>query len=491
MFSAGGGWHIIVKKMKTRTELLDFSPLYTDLYQLAMGQAYFLDGTAQKPAIFDYFFRTIPFQGGYVVFAGLEILLEVLQNLRFSEEDLAYLEEIGFRPDYLDFLKEFRFTADVYSVPEGEIVFPLEPIIRVEGQLFEAQLVETLLLNLINYQSLIATKASRMRLVAGSRLLSDFGLRRAPGPGGLLASRAAVIGGFDSTSNVEAARLFNLEPAGTMAHSFIESHGDEFQAFLKFVEANPERATLLVDTYDTLRSGLPKAIRAGLELEKKGYQLKAVRLDSGDLAYLSKRARAMLDAAGLTQVKIVASNLLDEYVIKSLIDQGAPIDIFGVGTKLVTGVPDAALDGVYKLAMFDGEPRMKLSDNITKTTLPGRKQVSRFTDDQGCFMADAIHLVEEKLPDRMFHPFEAGKSLELKNYQAEPLLRQVMSGGRRLYPEKETREIAAYVRQRLVQLPPEHKRFEFPHVYKVGLGLSLYSLRDELIEKYRNNFEGG
>lgn len=471
--------------------MLDFSPLYTDLYQLAMGQAYFLDGTAEKPAVFDYFFRTIPFNGGYVVFAGLEILLQALENLSFSEDDLAYLKDLGFRQDYLDYLKGFQFTADVYAMPEGEIIFPLEPVVRIEGKLFEAQLIETLLLNLLNYQSLVATKASRMRLVAGSRVLSDFGLRRAPGQGGLLASRAAVIGGFDSTSNVEAARLFNLEAAGTMAHSFIESHGDEFQAFIKFVEANPERAILLVDTFDTLRSGLPKAIRAGLALEKKGYRLKGIRLDSGDLAYLSKKARHMLDEAGLKHAKIVASNLLDEYVIKSLIEQGAPIDIFGVGTKLVTGVPDAALDGVYKLAMFDREPRMKLSDNLTKTTLPGRKQVSRFTDEQGLFMADAIHLEEEKQPDRMFHPFETGKSLDLKNYRGEPLLRQVMSGGHRLYPEIEVNQIAAYVKKRLARLPAEHKRFEYPHVYKVGLGLGLYSLRDELIEKYRNNFEGG
>lgn len=477
--------------MRQKTGLLDFSPLYTDLYQLAMGQAYFLDGSADRPAVFDYFFRTIPFGGGYVVFAGLEILLEALENLKFSAEDLAYLKEIGFRQDYLDFLKEFRFTGDVYSMPEGEITFPLEPVIRVEGRLFETQLIETLLLNLINYQSLVATKASRMRLVAGPRHLSDFGLRRAPGPGGLLASRAAVIGGFDSTSNVEAARLFDLEPAGTMAHSFIESHGDEFHAFIKFVEANPERAILLVDTYDTLHSGLPKAIKAGLELERRGYRLKGIRLDSGDLAYLSKKARAMLDAAGLQHAKIVASNLLDEYVIRSLIEQGAPVDIFGVGTKLVTGVPDAALDGVYKLAMFDGEPRMKLSDNITKTTLPGRKQVTRFTDEQDFFMADAIHLADERLPERMFHPFEPGKSLDLKNYRGEPLLRLVMSGGKRLHPPLEVKEIAEYTKKRLKQLPPEHKRFEYPHVYRVGLGLGLFSLRDELMEKYRNNFEGG
>ncbi len=471
--------------------LFHFSPLYTDLYQIAMGQAYFLDGTAEKPAVFDYFFRTIPFSGGYVVFAGLDPFLQAVENLKFSPEDLEYLRQIGFRPDYLDYLENFRFGGDIYSVKEGEVVFPLEPVIRVEGRLFEAQLVETLLLNLVNYQSLIATKASRMRLAAGNRVLSDFGLRRAPAHGGLLASRAAIIGGFDSTSNVEAARLFDLEPAGTMAHSFIESHGDEFQAFMKFVEANPERAILLVDTYDTLRSGVPNAIKAGLELEKRGFRLKGIRLDSGDLAYLSEKARAMLDEAGLHHVKIVASNLLDEQVIRSLIEQEAPIDIYGVGTKLVTGVPDAALDGVYKLSVFDGQPRMKLSDNLTKTTLPGRKQVTRFRDAEGFFMADAIQLADEPVPERMFHPVEPGKSLDLKAYQDDLLLKKVMSGGRLQKTITPVTEIAAYARRRLQQLPPEHKRFEYPHVYKVGLSHKLLNLRNELMEKYRQNFEGG
>lgn len=477
--------------MTARDGLFEFSPLYTDLYQIAMGQAYFLDGTSEKPAVFDYFFRTIPFSGGYVIFAGLDPLLQALESLRFEAEDLEYLRQLGFHHDYLEYLKSFRFAGDVYSMKEGEVVFPLEPIIRVEGRLFEAQLVETLLLNLINYQSLIATKASRMRQAAGHRVLSDFGLRRAPAQGGLLASRAAVIGGFDSTSNLEAARLFGLEPAGTMAHSFIESHGDEFQAFMNFVAANPERAVLLVDTYDTLGSGVPNAVRAGLEMARKGLKLKGIRLDSGDLAYLSKKARAMLDAAGLKEAKIVASNLLDEHVIRSLIEQGAPIDIFGVGTKLVTGVPDAALDGVYKLAVFDGQPRMKLSDNLTKTTLPGRKQVSRFRDSQGFFMADAIQLADEPLPERMFHPVEPGKSLDLRSYQDEPLLEKVMAAGRRLKPGEEVEEIAAYARQRLMQLPPEHKRFEYPHVYKVGLSQRLLSLRNELMESYRKKFEGG
>ncbi len=477
--------------MKQGKDLFKFSPLYTDLYQLAMGQAYFLDGTAEKPAVFDYFFRTIPFGGGYVIYAGLDPLIQALENLKFAPADLDYLRQLNFHQDYLDYLEGFRFTADVFSMKEGEVVFPLEPVIRVEGKLLEAQLIETLLLNLINYQSLIATKASRMRLAAGPRILSDFGLRRAPAQGGILASRAAIIGGFDSTSNVEAARMFNLEPAGTMAHSLIESQGDEFQAFIKFVEANPGRATLLVDTYDTLRSGLPNAIKAAKELEKRGLKLQGIRLDSGDLAYLSKKARQMLDAAGLKEVKIVASNLLDELVIRSLIEQEAPIDIFGVGTRLVTGAPDAALDGVYKLSMFDDQPRMKLSDNVTKTTLPGRKQVARFKDEQGWWVADAIHLAGEDLPVEMFHPFEPEKSLNLTHYQDEGLLVKVIDKGQRLKVEDSVQKIAACTRQQLAHLPPEHKRFEYPHVYKVGLSRKLMARRNDLIHRYRQGFEGG
>ncbi|MCX7982436.1 MAG: nicotinate phosphoribosyltransferase [Syntrophales bacterium] len=470
---------------------VETSGLYTDLYQIAMGQAYFLDGVAEKPAVFDYFFRTIPYSGGYVVFAGLEPLIDVLENLKFYPEDLEYLQTLGFHRDYIDFLSSFTFSADVLAMREGEIVFPLEPIIRVEGRLFEAQLVETVILNLVNYQSLIATKAARMRQAAGNRVLSDFGLRRAPAQGGMLASRAAIIGGFDSTSNVKAAQIYGLEPAGTMAHSFIESHGDELTAYLKFVKANPKRAVLLVDTYDTLLSGVPHAVEAAKRLEEEGIELKGIRLDSGDLAYLSKKAREMLDEAGLSHVSIVASNLLDEYVIKSLIDQGAPVDMFGVGTRLVTGFPDAALDGVYKLSVYDREPRMKISDNLIKTTLPGKKQVARFTDRKGMFMADVIFLEGEEQLERMFHPYEREKTLSLSQYSDEPLLKPIMAKGRRIGERREVKEIAQYVKDRLSLLPQEHKRFENPHIYKVGLSEKLMILRGALMERYKMGFSGG
>lgn len=459
--------------------------LYTDMYQLTMGQAYFKDGKSEIPASFDYFFRKIPFGGGYVLFAGLADALELLSRLRFADQDLSYLRSLGFAEDYLEYLRDFRFSGDIHAVREGEVVFPLEPIVRVEGRLLETQIVETLLLNILNFESLVATKASRMRLAAGGRLLSDFGLRRAHSFGGPHASRAAVIGGFDSTSNVYAAFRYGLKPAGTQAHSYIESYNDELAAFRKYAEAFPDQCILLVDTYETIESGLPNAIRVAKELEKRGHRLLGIRLDSGDLAYLSKKARQMLDGAGLGDVKIVASNLLDEYLIKSLLDQGAPIDIFGVGTKLVTGAPDASLDGVYKLAQVGGEPRLKLSENLSKITLPGRKKVLRCLDNRGFFRADAVVLENEDEPQRMYHPSESEKSLDLTGFQKENIFRPVMESGRPLEIEVKPKEISGYARERLARLPAEHRRFENPHIYRVGLTERLLNLRTELVHKHK------
>ncbi|MEW5900842.1 MAG: nicotinate phosphoribosyltransferase [Acidobacteriota bacterium] len=459
--------------------------LYTDMYQLTMGQAYFRDEISEEPACFDYFFRKIPFEGGYVVFAGLADALSMLERLKFEEDDLQYLSSLGFDQPYVDHLKNFRFAGDIFSAREGDLVFPLEPVLRVEGGLLEAQIVETLLLNILNFESLVATKASRMRLAAGDRVLSDFGLRRAHGWGGILASRAAVVGGFDTTSNVFAAREFGLRPAGTMAHSFVESHSDELEAFRRYAAVFPDNCVLLVDTYDTLRSGVPNAIAVGRELAQKGHHLAGIRMDSGDLAYLSKKARLMLDAAGLSGVKIVASNQLDEHLIKSLLEQGAPIDIFGVGTRLVTGFPDGALDGVYKLSMAGGHPRLKLSETIGKITLPGRKKILRCTDADGFFQADAVALEEEGEVERMFHPFEEHKSLDLSPLCQENLHVQVMERGKSLALPERAAAISAYSRTRLAKLPPEHKRFENPHIYRVGLSRRLMELRAELVRAHR------
>lgn len=466
--------------------MFDFTATYTDQYELAMGQAYFLSGRKDESAVFDYFFRKNPFKGGYTILAGLPDLLAVLENFRFDEADMDFLKAQSFHPDYLAYLKDFSFGGRVYAPAEGELVFPTEPILRVEGNLIETQLVETVLLNIINFQSLIATKASRMRLVANDGVLIDFGLRRAQGPGGYYASRAAVIGGFDATSNARAARDFNLPASGTMAHSYVQSHQSEIEAFRSFAAARPDDCVLLVDTYDTLKSGLPNAIAVAREMEKKDQRLKGIRLDSGDLAYLARKSRAMLDEAGLPYVKIAASNQLDEYVIRSLMDQGAPIDVFGVGTSLVTGQPDAALDGVYKLAQADNRPVIKLSENVSKITLPDRKQVWRAINGQGLFLgADAVALDDEREVALMHHPFTPHQSFPLASHETEPLLHLVMDRGRVAYDPPSLSRTAEYTRERLEMLPVEYKRFENPHIYKVGISSRLKSLRDRLIAQHK------
>lgn len=460
---------------------------YTDLYQLSMGQVYFLKGAGEERAVFDYFFRKIPFGGGYVVFAGLGTVLEVLEEFSFSAEDLDYLRQIGLHEEFLTYLRNFRFRGSVYSAREGDVIFPGEPVLRVEGSILEAQIVETVILNLLNFQSLVATKAARMRSVAGDKILSDFGLRRAQGLGGYHASRAAVVGGFNSTSNVVAGRDFGVSVAGTMAHSFIQRYEDELAAFRDFAEKRPHNCVFLVDTYDTLESGVPNAITVAKEMEENGHRLSGIRLDSGDLAYLAKRARRMLDDAGLHYVTITASNQLDEYVIKSLQDQEAPIDIYGVGTNLVTCPPDAALDGVYKLAWSNGKPRIKLSDNLKKTTLPDRKQVYRLINGNGNFYgADLVALETEQSFQRMHHPIDPDKSMSVEGFEREPLLHPVMKDGKLIGAQPSLEEIAAWSRTRMAMLAAEHKRFEFPHIYKVGISTELRDLRNRLKNQYRN-----
>lgn len=459
---------------------------YTDLYQLTMGQVYYLKGRSQSEAVFDYFFRKVPFEGGYVVFAGLGTILEILEDLRFTKEDVDFLKEEGLDAGFTDHLRDFRFQGTLHAAREGEIIFPNEPVVRVEGTILEAQVVETVLLNMLNFQSLVATKAARMRSVAGNKILSDFGLRRAQGLGGYHAARAAVVGGFNSTSNVKAACDFDLPPAGTMAHSFIQSYEDELTAFRDFAEKRPSNCVLLVDTYDTLRSGVPNAITVGKEMEARSRRLQGIRLDSGDLAYLSKKARKMLDDAGLNYVAITASNQLDEHVIKSLQDQDAPIDVFGVGTSLVTCPPDAALDGVYKLAYADGKPRIKLSENLKKITLPDKKQVYRVINGEGNFFgADLIALEHESHVETMHHPAEPDKYLSLKGMKQEPLLHTVMKKGKVTQQSPALKDIAAFSISRLAQLPQEHKRFENPHIYKVGLSAALRDLRNELKNQHK------
>ncbi|QOR75903.1 MAG: nicotinate phosphoribosyltransferase [Thermoflavifilum sp.] len=468
------------------------SGTYTDLYELVMAQAYFLENRHQTPAVFDYFFRKLPFDGGYVVFAGLHELLEVLEDWTFSESDIAYLQEsLHLHPAFLDYLRQFHFTGNVYACREGEVVFPYEPVVRVEAPILEAQILETLLLNILNFQSLIATKAARIRYVSGEKSLSEFGFRRAQGLAGIMTARAAVIGGFQSTSNVYAGERYGIPVVGTMAHAFVQSYASEVEAFRAFARHHPQGCIFLVDTYDTLHSGIPNAITVAKEMEQQGRQALGIRLDSGDLAYLSRRARVMLDEAGLSYMKIAVSNQLDEYLIRSLREQGAPIDIFGVGTKLAIGHPDAVLDGVYKLCEINHVPTIKLSESLTKMNLPGKKQVFRILHNDGQFLgADVITRDDEQETeiDVMYHPFEPGKFKKIKGYAREPLLFPVMKNGSRITAAPSLNAIAAYARERLQQLPPEYKRFEFPHVYKVGLSEKLLHLRDQLRAQYQTSW---
>jgi nicotinate phosphoribosyltransferase len=463
------------------------SGTYTDLYQLSMAQVYFLSGRAQQHSCFDYFFRKLPFSGGYTVFAGLQTVLEGLRDFRFSGDEIQYLKSIGLNGGFAESLADFRFKGSVYAVREGDVVFPNAPILRVEGDIIETQLVETFILNILNFQSLIATKAARMRHAAGSKVLSEFGLRRAQGLGGYHATRAAIIGGFNSTSNVKAAFDFASPVAGTMAHAFVQGYESELDAFREFAMHRPLDCTLLVDTYDTLRSGVPNAIMVGKEMEQRSQRLQGIRLDSGDLAYLSIEARKMLDEAGLNYVKITASNQLDEFVIKSLLDQEAPIDAFGVGTSLVTAPPDAALDGVYKLAMLDGQPRIKLSENLSKTTLPGRKQVFRILNEAGSFAgSDVVVLEGEADPEIMYHPYAPEKSLDLSGLAKVPLVTAVMRDGTIVSPASSLQEIASFCQTSIDMLPAGCKRFYNPHIYKVGISASLQEERNRLRRQYKH-----
>ncbi len=471
---------------KALMESFSITGSYTDYYEITMAQVYFLSGQKDTPACFDYFFRKMPFNGGYVIFAGLQDVLDILSDFHFSDEDIRFLENQNLDKRFLEYLRSFRFKGDIYASREGDLIFPTRPVLRVEGNIIETQVIETLLLNVLNYESLVATKAARMRQVAGDSVLSEFGFRRAQGYGAIQASRAAIIGGFNSTSNVLGALIHGIPAAGTMAHSFIQSHEDELSAFRNYAAAHPENTIILVDTYDTLRSGVPNAIILAREMESKGQRLVAIRLDSGDLAYLSKRARRQLDDAGLGYVKIVASNQLDEYLIKSIRDQGAPIDIFGVGTSLVTGEPDAALDGVYKLAFSAGRPRLKISENSSKITLPGIKQVYRLLSEDGSFYGgDIVTLEGEDVPDTMHHPFEPLKSLRISQLKKEPLLKIVMKEGKMVDGKDRPDQIAGFSRSRLLNLPDEFKRFSYPHVYKIGISEKLKELKSTLVNKYR------
>lgn len=462
--------------------------LYTDYYELTMARGYYECGRKNEPAVFDYFFRTNPFGNGFTVFAGLRDLLDLLLHFRYSDTELSYLRGLGFPDDFLGCLEEFRFRGTIHSVEEGEVVFPGEPLMRVEGTLLETQLIESLLLNVINFESLVATKAQRIRLAAGDRLFSEFGLRRGQGLGAVMASRAAVIGGADSTSNVLCGQQYDIPVSGTQAHSWIQSFESELDAFRAYARVHGNSTILLVDTYDTIRSGIPNAIKVAHEMEQNGQNLLGIRLDSGDLAYLSKMARRMFDSEGLPYVKIVASNQLNEWVIRSLItEQDAPLDAFGVGTELITGKPDAALDGVYKLCSVNGKPRMKISENVEKMTLPGVKQLVRFYDADGHFFRDGIYLEGEDPVHSpvIFHPLHTEKFTRVEGLKYEYLIRPVFSEERILIQDKSPVEISGYLKKRLSALPAEHTRFIRPHLYKAGISEGLLELKNRLQNEFK------
>ena len=457
--------------------------LFTDYYQLTMAQGYLLSGKAETHSVFDFFFRENPFGNGYVVFAGLSDLLEVLEKLRFEDSEIEYIRSLGFAEEFLRHLFNFRFLGNIYAMREGELIFPMEPVVRVEGTLFETQLIETILLNLLNFQSLIATKAARIRYAAGNKRIIDVGLRRAQGLGGIQASKAAIIGGLDSTSNLYAAFRYSLQLAGTQSHSWIQSFGDELTAFRAYAEIYPDNCTLLVDTYNVLRSGLPNAMIVAKEMEERGQRLKAIRLDTGDLAQLSKKARAVLDTAHLNYVQIVVSNQLDELLINSLNQQGAPIDAFGIGTRLLTAYNCPALQGVYKQSIIGDQPTLRFAESYARTTLPGLKKVVRYYDPMGHFDSDGIMMETEDDVDLFYDPAHTEQQHNVGGMTARPLMQKVMEGGRILVPLPTPTECARYLSQRLSYLPGECKRFENPQKYKVGLSPSLMRLRTFLFEQ--------
>jgi nicotinate phosphoribosyltransferase len=474
--------------------------LLTDLYQLTMVGGYVREGKTNQWANFDYFFRRVPDDGGYCVLAGLEDLIQYIVNLRFTQDDLSYLESLGLFPkEVLDYLESFKFTGDLWAMPEGTVVFPHEPLIRVKAPLPQAQLIETALLNIMNFQTLIATKAARVCWAANGGPVVDFGLRRAHGPnGGLMASRAAYIGGAEGTSNVLAGRLYGIPVRGTHAHSWVESFPSEIEAFRAYVKSYPDTSILLVDTYDTLRSGVPNAIQVAKELKEMGYRLRGIRLDSGDLAYLSKEARKMLDDAGFKDAIIVASSDLDEWLIESLRRQGARVDVWGVGTRLVTSYTTPALGGVYKLTALDEDgkrmvPKIKRSDNPDKITNPGVKKVVRMFDPSGQMRGDVIFLEEERLPRgrsfRAHHPvYPHVYKTYPEDFQMEELLVPIFQKGKLVYKSPPLKEIRDNTLKNLAKLDPAYKRFHNPHVYHVSLSPRLYRVKQMLLKKATEGF---
>ncbi|MCT2195120.1 nicotinate phosphoribosyltransferase [Paenibacillus sp. p3-SID1389] len=476
--------------------------LHTDKYQINMIYAHWMNGTHLRRTVFEAYFRKLPFGNGYAVFAGLERIVDYIRQLRFTDEDLAYLDkqEENYKPEFLELLRNFEFKGTLLSMAEGALCFPNEPLIRVEGTIMETQLIETALLNFMNFQTLIATKASRVKRVAENDVLLEFGTRRAQeADAAIWGARAAYLAGFDGTSNLLAGEIFGIPTRGTHAHSWVQIFDSEQEAFELYAKALPDQVSLLVDTYDTLKSGVPHAIRTGKMLEAAGKRLASIRLDSGDLAYLSIQARKMLDDAGLPYVKIVASNDLDENTIFNLKAQGAKIDIWGVGTQLITAADQPALGGVYKLVERekDGQmvPTIKISGNPEKVTTPGRKDVLRIVSkDSGKAIADYICFPHEQQARtggklRLFDPVHPYIKKSVKNYEAVSMLQPIFVDGQLVYKLPTLDEIREYHREQLNLFWPEYLRKLNPEIYRISLSQEAWELKQKMIEEYMGQHE--
>jgi nicotinate phosphoribosyltransferase len=474
--------------------MMRYPPLLTDLYELTMLAGYLEEGMVEKQAVFDLFFRTNPFNGGYAIFAGLGTALDYLEGLRFQPDELEYLQGLEmFKPRFIDFLREFRFHGTVTAPPEGTAVFANEPLLTVEGALAEAQFVETALLNIINFQTLVATKAARITHAADGAPVIEFGLRRAHGPDGALScARAACVGGVRSTSNVQAGMVHGLPVRGTHAHSWVQAFPNELAAFRAYAAAFPDSSILLVDTYDTLKSGVPNAITVARELRSRGHELCGIRLDSGDLAFLSRESRRMFDEAGFTAVRIVASNELDEFVIDSIRDEGGRVDIYGVGTKLATcsGAGGGALGGVYKLVSVDGLPKLKITSDIAKATLPAKKRLLRALGADGGLIQDVICLEQDRLcgGDTVYDPCNPLQHTTLpKDVTLHEVRQVVMKNGCRTEAPESLEIMAARSALQLAGLPQGCLRLINPHRYKVSISGRLNDLRNRLIDQLRSD----
>lgn len=472
----------------------DSLTLHTDLYQINMMQVYFNKGIHNKRAVFEAYFRKVPFENGYAVFAGLERIVRYLENLSFSDSDLSYLEELGYPEEFLDYLKNLKMELTVKSAKEGDLVFANEPLVQIEGPLAQCQLVETAILNIINYQTLVATKAARIRSVIEDEPLLEFGTRRAQEmDAAIWGTRAAIIGGANATSNVRAGKIFNIPVSGTHAHALVQTYGDDYQAFKAYAETHKD-CVFLVDTYDTLRVGVPNAIRVAKEMGEK-INFLGVRLDSGDLAYLSKKVRQQLDDAGFPDAKIYASNDLDENTILNLKMQKAKIDVWGVGTKLITAYDQPALGAVYKIVSIEtdaGSMRdtIKLSNNAEKVSTPGKKQVWRITSrakgkSEGDYITFADTDVTQLDEIEMFHPTYTYINKTVRDFDAVPLLVDIFDKGKLVYQLPSLQEIQEYGRKEFDQLWDEYKRVLNPQDYPVDLARDVWQNKMDLIDRIR------